>query len=88
MSKISKNTLGLTPYLFADAGVLAMDRDHNSGLRVDAGLGFLLSIRFNKFSSTKPLNLRLDLPFFLNRIPEDQENYLAMRYVVGINRAF
>ena len=36
----------------------------------------------------KPLVLRFDLPLFLNRIPENQSEYFAFRYLVGINRAF
>ncbi len=79
----------VNPYLFSDLGVLANADNLNSGLRVDAGVGANFTIRFNrKFSATKPLNLRIDLPFFLNRIPVEQTDYFQFRYVFGVNRAF
>lgn len=81
--------LHVNPYLFTDLGLLGVRDDLTSGLRMDAGVGANFALLFNsKWSSTKPLNVRVDLPFFLNRIPEEQTDYLQMRYVLGINRAF
>ncbi len=82
------NFLNVTPYLFADAGILGNSIDQWSGLRVDAGLGSIWSLHIPKLPGTKPLNIRVDLPFFLNRIPEEQEEFVAFRYVIGINRTF
>ncbi len=82
-------TLQINPYLFSDVGVLGLQSGNNSGLRMDAGVGANFAILFNrKWSSTKPLNIRIDLPLFLNRIPESQTEYVQMRYVFGVNRAF
>ncbi|MFT7591995.1 MAG: hypothetical protein ACI9UJ_001924 [bacterium] len=79
----------INPYLFTDLGILGVRDDLTSGLRVDAGVGANFALQFNrKFSSMKPLNIRIDLPVFLNRIPEEQTEYVQMRYVFGINRAF
>lgn len=79
----------VNPYLFTDVGVLGINDDLSSGLRMDAGVGANFALQFNqRFSGTKPLNIRIDLPFFLNRIPEEQTEYVQMRYVFGINRAF
>lgn len=80
--------ISINPYLFADAGVLGNQRDQWSGLRVDAGLGSIISLRVPKLSGTKPLNIRFDMPFFLNRIPQEQSDYVAFRYIMGINRSF
>ena len=71
---------------FADAGILGNGNQY-SGLRADAGLGTTLAINFGKYNKLQPLVLRFDVPFFLNRV-ETGANYVAFRYVVGINRAF
>lgn len=79
----------VNPYLFTDFGVLANSDNQHGGLRMDAGVGANFALMFNsKWSATKPLNLRVDLPFFLNRIPEEQTEYVKFRYVFGVNRAF
>lgn len=74
------------PYVFADAGILGNGKQY-SGLRADAGLGTTFTIGFGKYNKLQPLVLRFDVPFFLNRV-ETGANYVAFRYVVGINRAF
>jgi hypothetical protein len=86
-------------YLFADAGVMGIqspNRTDYSGLLADAGLGMVFSVKnWNKLSSGKkqwfsgssPLNLRLDLPFFVNAVPQS-EKYFQFRWLLGINRAF
>ncbi len=80
------NNFRFNPYVFADAGILGNGRQY-SGLRADAGLGTTLAINFGKYNKLQPLVLRFDVPFFLNRV-ETGANYVAFRYVVGINRAF
>ncbi|MCB9261579.1 MAG: M1 family metallopeptidase [Flavobacteriales bacterium] len=81
--------ININPYLFTDLGVLGNANNQYSDLRMDAGVGANFALLFNnKWTATKPLNIRVDLPFFLNRIPEEQNDYLKFRYVVGINRAF
>jgi aminopeptidase N len=60
-----------------------------SDLRVDAGLGFACTIKkWGPFDKAKPLTLRFDMPFFLNRPPYANPQYANFRYVVGINRTF
>jgi hypothetical protein len=80
------NNFKFTPYVFADAGILGNGNQY-SGLRADAGLGTTLSIGFGKYNKLQPLVLRFDMPLFLNRV-ESGSDYVAFRYVVGINRAF
>ena len=80
-------TLRLNTYLFTDAGILFVN-DKHSDLRLDAGLGTALSIRFNKYNYFKPLVIRFDMPLFLNRIPAGETDYFKFRYVIGVSRAF
>ena len=84
-------------YLFADAGVInttEITRENYkkafSKLRSDAGLGFALTINeWGPLQMVKPITLRLDLPFFLNRYPSvDEDYYQTNRFVVGIGRTF
>ena len=75
-------------YLFADAGILGSAKNFNSELRADAGIGSTLAINFGRGSKIKPLVIRFDVPFFVNRLPHDQDEYVAFRYMIGINRAF
>ncbi len=88
-------------YGFADAGIIELSRytlpdyQHTqptnmySDLRVDAGIGAAFTIRkWGIFEKAKPLTLRVDLPFFINRPPYGSPDYFGMRYVVGINRTF
>ena len=82
----------LKTYIFGDAGIIT-NKDINStnytdiftDLRADAGVGFTYSIR--ALPKMKPLVLRLDLPFFLNRPPAN-EDYLEMRWLIGVNKLF
>ena len=81
--------ININPYIFGDLGILSNAKDLNSGLRVDAGIGANFALLFNnRWHTSKPLNIRFDIPFFLNRIPEEQTDYIAFRYVFGVNRAF
>lgn len=88
--KINAGKIGklfrFNPYFFADAGILGSGNNY-SGFRVDAGLGTTLSVGFGKYNKLQPIVIRFDVPFFLNRI-EAGGDYFALRYVVGLNRAF
>jgi aminopeptidase N len=80
-------------YLFGDAGMINISEPDEllqmADVRIDAGLGFALSIKnWGPFDRVKPFTIRFDMPFFLNRIPAVEKDYLMFRYVVGINRAF
>jgi len=60
-----------------------------SDFRADAGIGCALTIkRFPPLQLVKPLIIRFDMPFFLNRTPYNSPEYIQMRWAVGINRAF
>ena len=60
-----------------------------SDVRVDAGLGAAFTIKnWGVFEKAKPLTLRIDFPFFINRAPYSNAQYITYRYVVGVNRAF
>lgn len=78
----------LNPYLFTDLGVLANALNQNSGLRMDAGVGAELKWQSPNPVAYKPFSIRFDMPFFLNRIPAEEQDYVKFRYVIGINRAF
>jgi hypothetical protein len=97
----TKSWLHSDVYLFADAGIMELNRYRLneywqaapagmwSDLRVDAGLGFAFTVtNWGVFEKAKPLTLRVDLPFFINRPPYGNPEYLKLRYVVGINRSF
>nr|HQE13425.1 hypothetical protein [Flavipsychrobacter sp.] len=100
--RITRNWLSMDAYLFADAGVIEMSRlvknqpyyastptTTVSDFRMDAGLGFAATIKkWGVFEKAKPLTIRFDMPFFINRPPYASPDYLGFRYVIGINRAF
>lgn len=98
--KVLKDLLHLDAYLFADAGMMQLSKAGTqywdisptmslSGLRADAGLGFALTLKKLKwFDKTEPLTVRLDLPLFVNRPPFANPDYVAFRYVLGVNRCF
>lgn len=82
----------LKTYFFADAGIININRTGEplawSSLRMDAGIGACLMIkRWGKYSDLKPLSIRFDMPLFLNRPPAGDE-FLAFRWLLGIERAF
>ena len=92
LPKLGK-TLSLKSYLFADMGTINYG---NSGetlrftdLRADAGLGISLTIKkWGVLEEVKPLTIRFDMPFFINRTPATEPGYVNFRWVLGINRAF
>ena len=60
-----------------------------SDVMADAGIGTTLSIvRWGKLSNLKPLVIRFDMPFFVNRLPYEESDYLQFRWMIGVNKAF
>ena len=99
--KATKSWLHLDAYLFADAGLIELSRYvlpqyYNtipttmwSDVRVDAGPGFAATIKsWGVFDKARPLTLRIDFPVFVSRTPYATPQYIAWRYVIGINRSF
>lgn len=88
-----KSVIGLQSYLFGDVGAINFNTGNEplamSDFRADAGVGFALTIkRFPPLQTVKPLTLRVDFPLFLNRTPFVSPDYLQLRWVVGVSRAF
>jgi aminopeptidase N len=85
----------IASYIFADAGIITNDELTNESLknlvndlRADAGIGFTYTLRnFGPLETVKPLVIRFDMPLFLNRAPATDEDFLQMRWIIGINRA-
>ena len=87
-----KRLVELKTYLFADAGIININRNDESlewaKVRMDAGFGSTLEIkRWGKLNDWKPLKIRLDFPLFLNRVPAG-EDYVQFRWLIGFDRAF
>lgn len=87
-------TFKLTTYLFGDAGVINYSKPGDpilkmADLRADAGVGIALTIKkFGALQTVNPLTVRFDMPFFMNKIPATDKDYLQYRFVIGVNRAF
>ena len=89
----SKN---ISSYLFADAGIISNEQlnkenftDVFTDVRADAGIGFTYTFRnFGPLETVRPLVIRFEMPLFLNRAPAADEDFLQMRWLIGINRAF
>ena len=83
-------------YLFADAGIITSKnitvenyKNAFSDLRADAGIGFTYTLdNFGPLETINPFVIRFDMPFFLNRAPATDEDFLQMRWLIGINKAF
>ena len=91
MPKVS-SVIALQTYLFGDIGGINFSLQNEklamAEFRADAGVGMAFTIkRFPPLQLVKPLTIRFDVPFFVNAAPYTSEN-VAMRFVVGINRAF
>lgn len=87
------NTLKLTPYIFGDAGTINVNAPANatkmSSVIADAGVGMAMSIqKWGPLSGLKPLTIRFDAPFLINRLPFAEKDYVQLRWMIGINRAF
>lgn len=88
----TRNWLGMDLYLFADAGTISTNNPafdpEFSRVRMDAGIGSTLTIKkWGPFNAIKPLTLRFDVPLFLNS-PPTEDDYVQMRFVVGVGRTF
>lgn len=87
-------TFKLDSYLFGDAGIINYNAAEEtiikmSDFRADAGIGFALTIKkFGVLQTVDPLTLRFDMPLFLNKIPATDKDFVQMRFVFGISRAF
>ena len=85
----------INAYLFADAGIISSEKisrnnykDAFTDVRADAGIGFTYTHKnWGPLETINPLVIRLDLPLFLNR-PISDEEYLQMRWIVGIGKTF
>jgi aminopeptidase N len=99
--KFTRNWLHADVYLFADAGTIEMSNANLaqywdiqptttwSAIRADAGLGLAFTVKnWGVFEKAKPLTLRFDMPFVINRPPFANPDYAAFRWVVGVNRSF
>jgi hypothetical protein len=87
-------TFKLNTYLFGDAGIINYSPAGSkilkmSDVRIDAGVGVALTIKkFGVLQTVNPLTIRFDMPFFLNRIPATDKEFIQYRFVVAISRAF
>ncbi|WP_151169609.1 BamA/TamA family outer membrane protein [Salibacter halophilus] len=83
--------LNFESYLFGDAGILNVNSPENDlkwgDFRADAGIGVAIKVKWGKYNDLLPLNIRVDLPLFLNRPPSEEE-YVEMRYIIGISQPF
>ncbi|RYE22142.1 MAG: M1 family peptidase [Sphingobacteriales bacterium] len=100
--KFTRNWLHIDAYVFGDAGMMQLSKVSNlasywdiqptnywSDLRLDAGVGFAATIKkWWVFDKAKPLTLRFDMPFVVNRPPNANPDYAGFRYVIGVNRTF
>lgn len=99
--KFTRNWLHADIYAFCDAGIMELSSYFDTRyyittptstwgtVHVDAGAGCAFTIKsWGPFEKAKPLTLRVDFPVFLNRPPYSNSDYLALRYVIGVNRAF
>lgn len=91
--KFLKNSIKFQPYLFGDAGIININTPGTpnvmSDVMADAGIGTTLSIvRWGKLYNIKPLTIRFDIPFFVNRLPFEETDYIQFRWMLGVNKAF
>lgn len=90
---IIKGTFKVTPYLFGDAGTINNNLPGNdltfTDIMADAGAGVAVTIqKWWKLQTVKPLTIRFDSPFFINRLPYEEKDYFQFRWMIGVNRAF
>lgn len=86
--------VGLEPYLFADAGIISRTpfdpyKSEWSFPMMDAGAGIALHIRrWGYLTRLSPWVIRADFPVFINRLPKAEKDYIQLRWVLGVERAF
>lgn len=91
--KFLKNSFKIQPYLFADAGMINKNAPGKAivmtDILMDAGVGTTLNItRWGPLYGIKPLSIRFDVPFLINRLPFEEKDYIQFRWMIGINRSF
>jgi hypothetical protein len=99
--RFTRNWLHVDLYGFADGGLIelsqySLPQFYNttpttlwSDIRIDVGIGTALTIKnWGVFDKARPLTIRFDVPFLLNRAPYGNPEYATFRYVVGVNRCF
>ncbi len=91
--KLTRNSFSFNPYLFADAGMMLYKDVSNaqqiSAPRADVGIGFLLTIkRFWYLDDVDPVTIRFDLPYWLNRPPFEEHEYVKMRWLFSVKQSF
>ncbi|MCW3077478.1 MAG: hypothetical protein JWO32_2087 [Bacteroidetes bacterium] len=91
--KFLKNSIKIQPYIFGDAGTINTNKPGTanvmSDLMTDAGVGSTFSIvRWGQLTNIKPLTIRVDFPFFINRLPYAEKDYFQFRWMIGVNKAF
>jgi aminopeptidase N len=91
--KWTKNTFKLNTYLFGDMGVINYNLPTENLLLADfcsdAGVGAALTIKkWGPLQTVDPLTIRFDVPLLLNRIPAVDSDYIKLRWLIGISRAF
>jgi hypothetical protein len=89
----ANSDIKLQPYLFSDAGIININQPGTanvmSDLLVDAGAGITLSVnRWWRLYGIKPLTIRFDVPFFINRLPYAERDHFQFRWMLAVNRAF
>ena len=88
------NKIGLNSYLFADIGIMNIAKPNTEidlgKMRADAGIGFTFTNKnWGPLEMVKPLTIRLDFPFFVNRLAANSnQGYFNFRWLIGINRSF
>ena len=86
---------GFGSYFFGDAGIINTEEinrnNYNTAfadIKADAGIGFTYTHRnWGPLETIKPLVIRLDFPLLLNQ-PLSEEDYIKMRWIIGIGKTF
>jgi hypothetical protein len=91
--KAFRNWLKVNTYAFADGGLINTYTDGRTfeftEPRISAGFGAAFTIKnWGKLEKTEPLTIRFDCPLFLNRTPALSPDFVQLRYLVSIGRAF
>lgn len=89
----TENWLDIDLYLFGDLGFISTNEEGDdlsfATPRVGAGVGASITIKeWGVLEKAKPLTIRFDMPFFLNRTPALDPDPWAFRWVIGVRRAF
>ncbi|MBS1652898.1 MAG: M1 family peptidase [Bacteroidetes bacterium] len=88
-----RQRLKINPYVFSDAGIINTNAPGQatkmSDIMMDAGAGLSVTVlKWGPLYNVKPLTIRFDSPFFVNRLPYAENNYLQFRWMLGISKMF